>query len=230
MFSAFAGSIEDAVVIAGDEHFITYANSQAERRFDYPPGALIGADLILLFPERHRDAFREGMVRLERGERRGAWANIRLECARRDGSEFPVELSLSGWRNDSELHIAVIIRDVRVASPSAAGNLLITEQRLSALLEHSADAVLLIDAEGLLRYRSPAARGVMGYSDEAVIGRPAFDFVHPDQREWVISTFRAAVRRKGVVTQAFRGLRDDGAVRWLEVTISNHLDHPVSPP
>jgi len=100
------------------------------------------------------------------------------------------------------------------------------EERLRALLQYSADAVLLLDADGTVRYRSPAAQRLLGYRDEDAIGRSAFGIVHPDQREWATSAFVAATKGKELVTRSFRGIREDGAVRWFEVTISNQLDQP----
>ncbi len=41
------------------------------------------------------------------------------------------------------------------------------------------------------------------------------------------AVFRAATKRSEVTTQAFRAIREDGAVRWLDVTITNQLAHPI---
>ena len=103
-----------------------------------------------------------------------------------------------------------------------------SEERASALIQYSADALLLVDAHGIIRYDSPTARRLFGLSeDRDLVGHSALSFVHPDQHEWLTSVFRKATKRHEVTTQAFRLVRDDGAVRWLEVTISNQLQHPL---
>lgn len=109
---------------------------------------------------------------------------------------------------------------------AAVERLSMSESRLRALLQFSADAVLLLDREGNVRYRSPVA-SMLGYTEEELIGGSAFGFIHPDHREWVQSKFRDATQTHTALTFSFRALTKDGATRWLEITLSNQLDHPI---
>jgi PAS domain S-box-containing protein len=101
-----------------------------------------------------------------------------------------------------------------------------SEARSRALLQHAADVVLLADVGGTIRFISTATHPFPGGGSEGLIGRSVWSFVDQGQREWVKSVFRAATKRNDVATQAFRVVREDGEVRWLEVTISNQLKHP----
>lgn len=130
-------------------------------------------------------------------------------------------------RQQGVFELATSVAALVIERLRAEQEMRITVERSEALLEHSAEALLLADADGIVLYRSPSARRLFGRRDEDVIGQSAFAFVHADQQEWVTSVFRAATKRREARTQAFRVIHENGDVRWIEVTISNQLEHPT---
>ncbi len=112
-FRAVAETAADAIVSADAEGRITYFNSAAERLFGYTGDEAIGRSLTLLMPERFHDRHLDGLEgRRATGE--GSLIGRTMEVAgrRRDGREFPVEISLASWRSGGSTAFTAIIRDI----------------------------------------------------------------------------------------------------------------------
>src|SRR5271166_5136152 len=90
----------DAMLVVGSDGIITFANLETERLFGYPPPEIVGQPLDLLIPERFRGGHGLHVHRFfERPTRRPMGSGIELFGRRRDGSELPVEVSLSPVRS-----------------------------------------------------------------------------------------------------------------------------------
>jgi PAS domain S-box-containing protein len=112
-FRTLAATANDAILSADSRGDITYFNPGAERIFGYAVDAVTGKPLTLLMPERFRDAHRAGMARyLATGEARVVGKTVELVGRKRDGTEFPLELSLASWKRGSETAFTAIIRDI----------------------------------------------------------------------------------------------------------------------
>lgn len=105
----------DAIVSADAAGKITYVNPAAERLFGHPPGALIGADLTVLMPARFRRAHRAGLKRLiETGRSTTVDRTVPLTGLDKSGIEFPIELSLSQYKQGKGIDVIGVIRDMTV--------------------------------------------------------------------------------------------------------------------
>src|SRR5574341_1063591 len=101
------------------------------------------------------------------------------------------------------------------------------ERRFRALIEHSADGIVLLNAQGVYTYASPSTTRLLGYRAEEVIGRSAFDLLHPEDRATAMTRTREALQEPGVVIHAEVRLRhQDASWRWIEATVSNLLADP----
>jgi PAS domain S-box-containing protein len=119
-YRALAETAVEAIVSADGRGRIVYANEATERIFGWSVDELIGSPIATLMPERHRGAHETGMRRfLTTGEAKVVGTTVELTGLRRDGTEFPLELSLSSWANADGVYFTGIMRDV-------------TRQRLSA--------------------------------------------------------------------------------------------------
>ena len=106
-------SMPDAIVMANPAGDIVIANSQAERLFGYDPGHLRGKPVEQLLPERYRSAHvghRSGYT--ARPRQRAMGSGLELCGMRRDGTEFPVEISLSPLRCEEGDFVLSAIRDI----------------------------------------------------------------------------------------------------------------------
>ena len=112
-FRALAETASDAIVSADSAGSIIFWNGEAESVFGYSADEAIGKPLAMIMPERFREAHKKGMHRLlSTGEARVIGKAIELAGLRKDGSEFPLELSLSRWNTRQGLFFTGVVRDI----------------------------------------------------------------------------------------------------------------------
>ncbi len=111
---AIAAAATDAIVMMDGMGIISYWNPAAARIFGYPEEAVLGQPLVdLLVPRQYRQAFKSGLTKfLKSGKGPVIGNTIELLSLRKDGTEFPVEVSLSSVRVKKQWHAVGIIRDI----------------------------------------------------------------------------------------------------------------------
>lgn len=106
-------SAQDAIVSVDSQGLILLWNPAAEKMFGYPQAEIKGQPLETIIPERFREAHQRGMLRaLSRKETSSPSKHLELTARRKDGSEFPVELSVAAWSAQGKAFFTGIIRDV----------------------------------------------------------------------------------------------------------------------
>lgn len=112
-FRSVAYSASDAIVSADAAGLILSWSQGAARMFGWTEADVLGKDLALLMPERYRTRHREGMRRfLDTGERRVIGRTVEMDGVKKDGLEFPIELSIATWKSDEGTFFSGIIRDI----------------------------------------------------------------------------------------------------------------------
>ena len=100
-----------------------------------------------------------------------------------------------------------------------------SEARWRVLTRNASDMIAIIEADGTLRYGTPAAARVLGYDDLSKFGTNVFDLVHPDDRERVMRESLKNLGQPGVSPpMQYRMQHADGSWRWVE-SIGNNLLH-----
>jgi PAS domain S-box-containing protein len=181
----------DGIVIVDDGGRIALLNTQAEQMFGYAQSELLGRPVEVLVPARVRSVHtlhRASYV--EHPRTRPMGAGIQLAAKRKDGSEFPVEISLSPVQTESAKLITAIVRDI-------------TERRRSEdairaqaqLLDLAQDAIVVLDREGVIQYWNNGAEHTYGWTADEVLGRSLQDLLEtsfPDSRQDVFANLTAA--------------------------------------
>ena len=139
---AIVESALDAIVTTDENSVITGWNRQAEVIFGWPAQEAIGRTLSdTIIPTQHREAHRRGMERyLATGEKRIMDRRIEITALRRDGTEFPVELTVSSSRPGHHTVFSAFIRDLterriaddRIAAEHAVTRILAESHTLDA--------------------------------------------------------------------------------------------------
>ena len=112
-FRAVIQAAADAIVGANGDGEITFFNPAAEATFGYRSDDILRQPLWHLMPERYRDAHRKGLERYRlTGEAHVLGKTVELWGLRKDGTEFPLELSLSTWETTEGGFYTGIIRDI----------------------------------------------------------------------------------------------------------------------
>ena len=193
-FEALLESAPDAIILVGADGRIALVNRRVEELFGYPRAELLG-------PVRLRDAHgRHRAHYLAAPRTREMGAGLELYGRRRDGTEFPVEISLSPLTEDDSTRVVTVIRDVSERRRSEeARRELSSEQtaraELSGLLR-DLDAIIW-EAQSpereTLTFVSGRVEEILGYPLERWL-EPGFwgSILHPDDRELVTSEFSTA--------------------------------------
>jgi len=103
----------DAIILADGEGNIVSWNKAASSIFGHKEKETLGKPLTMLIPERYRAAHLQGMERVRSGgEPHVIGKTVELRGLRKDGDEFPIELSLASWEVRGEVFYSGIIRDI----------------------------------------------------------------------------------------------------------------------
>ena len=140
-------------------------------------------------------------------------------CVRRDGRVVWVLLTVSVVRNQSggPCHLVVVVEDVSERKAAEAA-VLESEARYRGLIETVRDGVLQTDLEARWTYLNPAWEEITGYSVAESLGRPASDFMHPDERARNAAAFAPLVAGEvPFVRYETRYLTKGGEVRHVEI-------------
>ena len=101
------------------------------------------------------------------------------------------------------------------------------ESRFRALVHYSSDITTILSADGTIRYQSPAFYRLLGWTEAEVIGRSAFDLVHPEDRAPAMEAFAQLVADPASTPSVeFRFRKSDGAYVTLQAIGNNSLNDP----
>ena len=120
-------------------------------------------------------------------------------------------------------HVNVAIRRARLYTEVRQ-----SETHFSSLIRNALDIITILDADGTIRYESPAIERILGYQEDELVGRQTFELIHPDDLPSAYDTFLRILEAPQVSpTIEFRFRHKDGSWRWLEATRTNLLSDPA---
>jgi len=207
----------DAIILADARGTIMLWNKAAQHLFGYSEEEVMGQPLTCLMPARYRDAHQKGLERVRSsGHSRLAGKAVELHGLKKDGTEFPLELSLGTWQSGGHVYFSGIIRNI-TERKKAEEALRDSQERFRQVAENIREVFWMTDPKkNRMIYISPAYEGIWGRTCESLYASPMswLDAIHPDDLDRVL---QAALTKQisGAYDEEYRIVRPDGSTRWI---------------
>jgi PAS domain S-box-containing protein len=164
-------SAVDAIVVIDDCGLISSVNPATEKLFGYAVSEMIGQNVKMLMPEPYVGEH-DGYLRryLDTGERRIIGIGREVSGRRKDGSTFPMHLSVSEYEIRGKRHFAGILHDL-TAQRQAEGESLRQQTLFQAVINDAPQAIIIADQSRNIFLVNPAMTRIFGFAAEELIGK-----------------------------------------------------------
>jgi len=130
-------------------------------------------------------------------------------------------------RDGRVVSLVGVTRDV-TGERQARQALAASEERFRTLIENSADAICLFDAQGAIQYANPSTRRILDYDPQSLVGVVGWTLIHPDDHPTMVKVMEQLLKGPGTSVEVarYRLRHRDGSWRWVESVATNLLDVP----
>jgi PAS domain S-box-containing protein len=210
-------SAMDAILTIDEAHCIVLFNRAAEKMFACNAREVFGQPLNRFIPERFRAAHVQHMQRFSQTgvTSRAMGAMNQLWGRRSDGTEFPIEASISQTEATGKKFFTVILRDITERKQAEARNLL-----MATIVDSSRDAIVSKDLSGKILTWNKGAEQVYGYTESEIVGKSVELIVPADQLDEVNHAMHEVAEGRVVKRDETARIRKDGTLLTVSLILS----------
>ncbi len=172
IFQIISSTINDAIIASDASQNILFWNKGAEHIFGYASEEAIGQQLTMIISKEFQVRHEEGFERLNcGGEPRAIGKVTEAKAVRKNGEEFPIELTLGYCEINGNKYYSGIIRDVTIKKKNEQ---IIHEQnkRFQVISSSKNDAIITSDESNTILFWNKGAEHIFGYACEEAVGQP----------------------------------------------------------
>ena len=215
----------DAAVVVDEAATIVSVNEQAEALFGYAATELVGHPIEVLVPERFRHQHRTDRAGYLRSpQTRPMGAGLELSGRRRDGSEFPVDISLAPLTDSERPLVVAAVRDASERRAASAA-----QAQLAAIVQTTSAAIVSMSVDCTITSWNPGAEDLFGYAATQVTGRHISLLVPDDASAELEELLDAARQGRSPTPRDTQWLRRDGSRVDVAVSVSPLTDSSNRP-
>lgn len=209
----------DAIIVMDDQGRIIDWNPQAEQILGWTKSEALGRILSdTIIPPQYREAHREGLQQyLATGKGPALGKRLELVALRADGTEFPIELTITPLKLTSRTTFSGFIRDISERTQ--------WEEKLRIVVESAPSGMVLVDHSGIIRMVNAELERTFGYPRTELLGQPIEVLVPEAIRRQHVkdrTAFMAQPRSRAMGTgRELKGRRKDGSEFPLEVGLTS---------
>lgn len=221
--SAIINTTVDGIIVIDSRGVVESLNPAAERLFGYAESEVVGRNVSMLMPS----PFHEEHDRyLERYQTTGRAAIIgmgrEVRGKRKDGSVFPVHLSVGEMFIDGERKYTGVLHDLTLRV-ELEDRLRASEAKWRAVIDSAIDGIIVIDTRGAIEAFNPAAARMFGYGEDEVIGKNVKVLMpapYHEQHDHYLARYLSTGDRKIIGSgREVTGLRKDGSTFPLHLSV-----------
>ncbi|MET0286766.1 MAG: PAS domain S-box protein [Polyangiales bacterium] len=221
MIHAITESSLDVIVTADAAGNVVFANKALESVFRRAPEALLGQPIALLMPERYRAAHEARIARVSAGATPSFVGKVlEISGLRADGSEFPIELSISFWMGRAGGFYTAMIRDATERTRTMR-KLRQAEEELSLTFDCAPIGMALAALDGHWLRVNDAFCAITGYSRDALLASDSQSITHPDDLEADLALVKQLLAGEIPSYQLQkRYVHRDGHTVWISLSVA----------
>jgi two-component system, cell cycle sensor histidine kinase and response regulator CckA len=212
--AAIVQSSDDAIVSKRLDGVVLTWNPAAERIFGYSTDEMVGSSIFKLIPPEFHDEERMVLRRISRGKPVARFETTRI---RKDGSRFPVDLTISPIRDISGTVVGASSIKRDISQRKAAEEV---SSRLVAIVRSSADAIISKRLDGTILDWNAAAERMYGLPAREMVGRSIYRIVPQELEHEERAILERVARGEHVAHYQTVRRRDDGSLIDVALTLS----------
>lgn len=217
----------DAIVITDINDIIIETSPAIEKILGYKQEELTGRIFIDLIKSDYREVAFGLLQKIKNTP--DEEESMDLMATTVDGDNIWIVVKAKNlYHNKLVKGLVILIRNI-TKRKKVEEELSLSESRFKSLIQSGSDIISIVNKDGFVSYSSPTVKTILGNDPEKNIGKNIFEYIHPDDIDWVRKQF-AEMKSSGIKQLYFGPFRyRDGndQYRWLETVVTNLLDDPA---